>query len=435
MIRRNLRKSVTNPMRLFGSAGFVFALLATATSIIFANSVGAKEKRETRLPWLDNEYYYLSLNVRARIELADIDGFKDAEAYTIRPRIGLGTRPLYGFSTFIEGEGIFALERDSYFDGASVNTKGKSVIADPEKIELNQLWLQLSTPELRDASIKAGRQRIIHDNARLLGNVGWRQNEQTYDAVRTRSKLPFNGLTAEYVYLWDIRRIFGDQGPTRATRDFESDSHAIRIHYEGIEKLALTAFAYLLDFGNDSPGNSSNSFGFRAAGSIGTGTDAEIRYATSYAYQTEAEANPTHYRAHYFWANVGLLLESFGTVGLGYELLGSDDGTARFVTPLATAHKFNGFADAFLDNGGGNGLQNLIITIAPELPWSMEGEMNYHEFWSHERGNHLGREIDAVLSRNVTPNLTALSKFAWFDGDSKGPADRWRLWFQLTFNY
>ena len=113
LIRRNLRKDVTKPKRILGSVGSVFALLAIATSIIFASWVAAEEKGEIRLSWLNNEYYYLNLNVRARIELADIDGFKDAEAYTIRPRIGLGTRPLYGFSTFIEGEGIFALERDS----------------------------------------------------------------------------------------------------------------------------------------------------------------------------------------------------------------------------------------------------------------------------------------------------------------------------------
>jgi hypothetical protein len=29
--------------------------------------------------------------------------------------------------------------------------------------------------------LRGSRQRIIYDNARFVGNVGWRQNEQTYD--------------------------------------------------------------------------------------------------------------------------------------------------------------------------------------------------------------------------------------------------------------
>lgn len=415
--------------------GLTISKVAILTISLFALPALAEETSEGRLPWLTNDYYYLSLDVRARIELADIDGFKNSEAYTFRPRLGLGTRPLYGFSTFVEGEAIFAAEKHSYFDGASTNPDGKSVIADPEKIELNRLWLEFSRPELLDASIKAGRQRILHDNERFVGNVGWRQNEQTFDAVRTQSKLIVDGLTAEYDYLWDIRRIYGDQGPTAATRNFESNSHAIRFYYDGIENHTLSVFTYLFDFGNDSPENSSNTYGFRATGSMAAWQGARIAYATSYAFQTEAASNPTHYGAHYAWASIDLLLEAIGSVGLGYELLGSDDGTARVVTPLATAHKFDGFADAFLDNGGVNGLHDLMLTIGPDLPWSLKGNLIYHEFWSDENGDHLGREYDAVLSRPITTQLTALTKFAWFDGTSKGPADRWRFWFELAFAY
>jgi hypothetical protein len=35
-------------------------------------------------------------------------------------------------------------------------------------------------------------------------------------------------------------------------------------------------------------------------------------------------------------------------VKVGYELLGSDNGEYGFATPLATLHKFNGWADQFL---------------------------------------------------------------------------------------
>ena len=94
-----------------------------------------------------------------------------------------------------------------------------------------------------------------------------------------------------------------------------------------------------------------------------------------------------------------------------------------------------GFEDAFLGNGGAAGLQDLHLKLAPKLPWEMAGQVAYHEFWSDRGGHHLGREVDAVLERPLTQRLTALTKFAWFDGRSRGPADRWRFWFQLHFGY
>lgn len=57
-------------------------------------------------------------------------------------------------------------------------------MADPECTEANQAYLQM---KLGTFTGIAGRQRVILDNARFIGNVGWRQNEQTYDAVTFKS--------------------------------------------------------------------------------------------------------------------------------------------------------------------------------------------------------------------------------------------------------
>ena len=45
----------------------------------------------------------------------------------------------------------------------------------------------------------------------------------------------------------------------------------------------------------------------------------------------------------------------------GYELLGSDDGKVAFNTPLATKHKFNGWADKFLGTPK-EGLEDVYLT-------------------------------------------------------------------------
>jgi hypothetical protein len=266
-----------------------------------------------------------------------------------------------------------------------------------------------------------------------VGSVGWRQNEQTYDAALATVSPGVESLTASYGYIWDVRRIFGDQG-LADRRDFDSQSHVIRFAYDGIKGMEIAAFAYLLDFDN-SPGNSSDSYGFRVTGRRALGGPLSLSYAGSYALQTDAASNPVDYTAHYVATEGGLTHSEVGTVAVGYELLSSDDGKARFVTPLATAHKFNGWADAFLDNGGPNGLQDFYVSVGPKLPWGLKGKLIYHHFWSDEGRDSLADEVDFVVSKAMNKYVTVLSKGAWFDGTSMRSIDRRRYWLEVTIKY
>ena len=54
---------------------------------------------------LDNEWYKVSIDMRARIGLADFDGLRNSYAYTLRSRLGVGSKPWHGLSAFVEGEG------------------------------------------------------------------------------------------------------------------------------------------------------------------------------------------------------------------------------------------------------------------------------------------------------------------------------------------
>jgi hypothetical protein len=408
-----------------------------ATLICLTYAVGVRAG-DLELPWLDNDFYKVNLDVRARISLANIDFSDKAQAYTLRTRAGLLAKPFHGFSAYAELEHTWSLAEDESFDGAET-PNGKSIIADPENIELNRAWVQFEQTELFDTPLdvkaKGGKQRILFDDQRFIGNVGWRQNEQTFNAALGQTNAGLPGLTVQYAYLWDIQRIFGNQGPSASSHDYDSDSHLARLSYGALEGHEFTAFAYLLDFGRDSPPNSANSYGARAAGRFPIDDDWTIGYSASYAFQTDAGRNAVDYEAHYGWAHVDAGRKGLGTLGVTYEHLGSDNGKAVFVTSLATAHKFNGFADAFLDNGGVRGLQDLAITVAPQLPWKLDGKIIYHEFWRADGGTHLGWEIDAVLKRPINEFLTALAKGAYLDTTSYGPPDRWRLTFELNFKY
>ena len=86
------------------------------------------------------------------------------------------------------------------------------VVADPEITELNRL--QLAYTGVEDATFTVGRQRVILGDARYVGNVGFRQNEQTFDAVRATISAIEN-VTINYLYLDRVHRILGDDHPGR----------------------------------------------------------------------------------------------------------------------------------------------------------------------------------------------------------------------------
>ncbi|MGH0030383.1 MAG: alginate export family protein [Myxococcota bacterium] len=386
--------------------------------------------------FLDNDWYEVSLDLRNRMELANFEGPTDlSRAFTSRLRAGIGNEPWFGLSGYAELESSWSWDNGAYWDVVTVpNREGLTPVADPRKTDLNQLFLKYENQDFLGVSAIAGRQRIILDDARFVGNVGWRQNEQTYDAALGRTSLGLEGLVASYGYLRKIHRIFGNKGPA-ANRDWSSDSHLLNVTWTGFEPLAVTAFAYLLDFKSDSPGNSANSWGLRAHGATKLSEDWKVAYAGSYAYQEDTGQNPVNYRADYVAADGSLGFAPLGTFGLGYELLGSDGGNARFVTPLATAHKFNGFADVFVNNGGPAGLQDFYVYLAPKLPWKLSGRLVYHHFWSDDGGTVLGEEYDFVLSRPINRWVSVLTKGALFESKTRTLNDGWRYWLEFTVAY
>jgi len=269
-----------------------------------------------------------------------------------------------------------------------------------------------------------------------VGNVGWRQNEQTYDSVSGKSSFNVDGLQTYYSYLWDIRRIFGGQGSTAGTKNWDSNSHILNGSYDGFKFLKATAFVYLLDFADSPAAFNSATYGFRLNGSTDLSDDWKVGYQGSYAYQTDFGKNPVSYGANYVMVDADLGYKKLGALGAGFEMLGSDGGMARFVTPLATLHKFNGWADVFLDNGGTAGLRDFYAYVSPKLPWKLSGKLVYHHFRDDATNSALGNEFDAVLKRPITKYLSVLTKVAYFDATDGSPRPNvFRWWLDVTLKF
>jgi hypothetical protein len=245
--------------------------------------------------------------------------------------------------------------------GYNSTTNGKAiypVVADPESYELNRL--QLTNIAIPSTTITLGRQRIVLDDHRFVGNVAWRQNEQTFDALRLVNK-SIDKLTIDVSYINQVNRVFGPDG--RVAPNFgrlHGDSYLANLSYQ-LPIGKLTGFGYLLSF-SEKPQplrDSTQTYGFRLAGDRPL-AKIKLSYALSAATQSGFRKNPLSFSNRYYLAELTGTFRRY-SLGIGEELM-QGNGVKGFTTPLATLHKFDGWADKFLATPA-NGLEDRYVTL------------------------------------------------------------------------
>ena len=366
---------------------------------------------------------------RYRLENVDQDAFaEDATASTLRTRLNFASAAWNGFGFFAEYDYVFNLGWDDYNAGAG-NTPDKvqyPVVADPEGADFNQGYIQWQGAV--GTLLRGGRQRIVYDNARFIGNVGWRQNEQTYDGAYFQHKAA--GFDWQGAWVGQVNRIFGRDVP-----DGRHDNNTWLLNaskaWEGLGKLA----GYYYDIDDEETASfSTASYGLRFTADLKT--DAAVYgFAAEYARQTDAHDNPVDYSANYYRLDLSATIQGF-TPYLGYESLGGDASMpgAAFRTPLATLHAFNGWADKFLTTPNA-GLDDLFLGARGKAGvWAWE--LTYHDFQAQSGSGSFGDEIDASVGRAFLEKFGVLFKAAWFDGEPDAPYDdTTKLWVQLTADF
>jgi len=371
---------------------------------------------------------------RYRYEHVDQDNaLKDADASTLRLRLNYRTGQWNGWSAFAEFDHVFHVLLDDFNSGAGTSPRrGEySTVADPKGSDLNQAYVDYKAND--DWMLRFGRQRILLDNQRFVGGVGWRQNEQTYDAFTLNTKA-ISKTALSYSYLNQVRRIFGQTVPGGKAA---LDGHLLNAKISVSDGLSVTPYYYLLDYkdaGNFA--NSTGTFGVRLAGNITAG-GGKVTLLGEFASQTDVGDNPNSYDADYAHISALWALENGLAFGVAFESLGADSnaGTA-FRTPLATGHAFNGWADQFLGTPAG-GLEDTYFTVKYKAgKWSLTGV--YHDFSSEISSSDYGTEFDFAAGRKLGERYSVLFKGAFFSADSLSPltnVDTNKFWIMLTASY
>ncbi|HWT14679.1 MAG TPA: hypothetical protein VN581_02760 [Patescibacteria group bacterium] len=366
----------------------------------------------------------VTLDTRLRAENVSDDAFeKDAGALTWRSRVGYQTAPWFGFTLFAELEDVRALD-EGYNSTANGRTQ-YPVVADPEGSEWNQAFIRWEP--VAGSQFTIGRQRIILDNARFFGNVGWRQNEQTFDAAAFTQTFGKN-TSARYYYLQDAHRVFGNANPNPLLAEYDIGGHVLNVSH-AFGPATLVGYGYFVE-NEDLPLTSNRIVGARLTGAHALDEPWKLLYAMEFAQQADWRGGAANIDADYMLFEFGAARGAYSGK-YSYEVLGSD-GHYAFQTPFATLHAFNGWADKFLTTPV-NGLVDSFVTFAGPIG-KLQWISSFHQYSADHGGADYGTEFDASLSYAFKQRFTALAKIAHYEADDFA-RDTDKIWLSLEYKY
>lgn len=381
-------------------------LLATAISGLALSSAVSVQAESFDSLYKDGS---MDISFRYRVESADVEGGADAAlANTLKSRATIKTGSVYGLSVLVEGDNTLHVTDDFYDNGDNGNANTDyDLILDQETTQLNQAYLQYA---IEGTTIKAGNQRILLDNQRHVGGVGFRQDEATFDAISVNSKVADATVFAAVA----------NNRNTITNANTEEDIVLVNAKYAFGKDLTATAFFYGIE---TESGATTDTFGLSAKG-----TAAGIGYYAEIATQ-EVDAGDTMYMHFSGSTKLGGVKTT-----LGYESLGSDDGVVAFNTPLGTNHKFLGWSDAYLSakQYGTNGIQDIYASAVTKVAGvKLVGQI--HKFDAVEGSADLGTEFGFLAAKKFGSYGASLKLAQLVDSDTK--ADTTKLWLTGTAKF
>ncbi len=386
--------------------------VAMALGVVAAAAAGAEEPS-------------FSLQLRPRVEVVDEEGSRHATGLTARTVLGMHWRGVLGWPRLrlrLEATNVAAAV-DRYHAASSEGPwqPGRGVIADPTFTRLTQALVAF---DLGAAEVIAGRQMLVHDDHRFLGNVGWRQMPQTFEGITVRTAR--QPVTAEVSYL--SRRLGVRPELDQRYREGSLVGHA---SFRMTPVVTAYTMAYLVQDAHDTFG-----LGLKAATSTWGGR-LEVAVQRTPSLQETYAGGPR--RADFLR---GELRRSWGAVTLRGNLtgFGAARGNARtgFATPLATLHAFDGWSDALAGKAAqGDPRGWWAGAVAAGFSTARLGKVEcvFHAFRSRRGHLDYGRELDASYERSLgAPHLLTLKAARYWAGDAFG-RDTTKLWLMYTFTY
>ncbi len=271
---------------------------------------------------------------------------------------------------------------------------------DAAGIDLHEAYGRL---KVGDLTLRAGRQEIVLDNERLVGNLNWRQSARSFDGVRA-------GFAGEG---WDAD-VFGTViaesdaddpdahvPPNRSGNVLFGGAHGHTKLGEGLD----ASVAYYIRHGK--PTDETR----HTAGGYLNGAAGGLKYTVDGYYQFGSLGDES-IGAYMAGLRAGYDFGVVGFTAIADYLSGDGTPEGVFDTLFATNHMYYGEMDFFLDiprNTGALGLVDLGGRLSAKPSDTVTASVTYHSLRAAEdsaAGNaDFGSEIDTRLDWKATPHL------------------------------
>jgi hypothetical protein len=363
------------------------------------------------------------LTFRYRLETVDQSGIiNSATASTLKTRLNYRSGSYEGVSLFIEADDVTYLGDDD-FNNLRNGLTNYPVVADPDGTHINQAYIDFKGEGI---SGRLGRQRIILDNQRFIGGVGWRQNEQTYDALSLNWHN--DDVNVMYTYVDRVSRIFG---PDSGTPDayLNARTHLLNVSLQNLVPGKLSVYYYGIE-ATDAAAVSSATLGARYTGTVQAAMDGvTVPFTVEYATQDDYGNNPASFSVNYWLAEAQVRTGNLHFGG-GFEALQGDRRSGQaFSTPLATLHAFQGWADKFLTTPAG-GIEDFYVHAGYRSgPHTVQ--VAYHVFDAEAIQMDYGSEWDLSWGYKINSNYSVLAKYAAYQSDGFA-TDTNKFWLMAT---
>lgn len=317
---------------------------------------------------------------------------------------------------------------------------------------LHEGWAEISLVDtgkvIKNFALKIGRQELVYDDVRLLGNLDWLQQARRHDAVLL--KFEHNGWMAH------LGAAFNQNAERKANHIYNGSPTAYPASTNGMSSLYKSMqFLYLgkkLEFGNASFLAFKDDFSkftfaptdavkanpiygkgvwsrYTVGGNLFGTAVKKISFALSAFYQGGNYREGTELSEHFFSASALYDVTSKVSVGPGVDYTSGNDGSdpanrfKRFDPLYGTPHKFWGLMDYFYvaDPFGPSGLVNYYVKsrFKPKPNLLMTADLHWFALPTAVAGSdgiamskNLGTEVDLVLTYALTKIISIEGGYA-----------------------
>jgi len=446
-----MRKNFILTVAIMVTAFFVGTMIAQAASVEWGGQLHTRFEVNEQSDFNDETSSDYFVDQRIRLD-AKVEILPDTSAF-----IQLQSVQVWGEED--SDAGTTTAEKTLGGGGSSFTTSDNDT-----SVGIHQAYFTLENFAGLPADLKIGRQEVVLDGHRLLGNTNWSTGAQTHDGVRLTHHEGNHTLALLY-----LRANEGLPSATFPTDADHIDVYGAYANMQGILGGGLSLLFVAVDDECDAsaagvcePGPSDNNIytiGARQAGQLYGidyrvegyyqfgGAEQAASAVTSAGYTTTGPGSGIDRQAYMFGARLGKKFNNVmwkPSLTFWYDYLsGTSEEDARdndfqtFNTLFDTGHKFYGYMDLFLPSGGANtnylGLVDYAVkaSIQPAKGWKLKAD--YHHFQTAESPNanpgiaaqvstrfgdsNLGDEVDITLAHKYNEHTTISAGYSHFSAE------------------